>query len=67
MSATTHELTFYVWDDRVYDFLTYPLSRVRCIECDTEGDAMELRQMDVVRDAWMLECECGEQYFTHND
>ena len=58
---------FFVWSERALDFAPVPVADVRCGECGADWARMNLSLIDRVRGEWMLECECGEQFFTHND
>jgi hypothetical protein len=60
-------MDFYVWSDRYHDFQLRPESDVICSECGAKSADMTLDQIDRVRGEWMLQCPCGEQFFTHND
>jgi hypothetical protein len=69
MTTNTSTLTmqFYVWSDRTRDFILTDENQVFCPECGSNTAKMGLCLIDPIRREWMLECECGEQFYTHND
>jgi hypothetical protein len=65
--SQTQPITFYVYSDRINDFVLTDESDVKCPECDTISDNMSLDLIDRVRGEWMLQCPCGEQFYSLDD
>jgi hypothetical protein len=60
-------MSFYVWSDKLRRFVLTPEHKVRCPECGASSEDMTLDELPTNRGEWLLQCECGEQFFNTND